>query len=51
MAAKTRVSANGRALPERGHAAVLRWTEEFVRRDADVLYVTVRPNTVLEFQQ
>jgi peptidoglycan/xylan/chitin deacetylase (PgdA/CDA1 family) len=49
--AGTRVTANGRALPERGRAAVLRWTEEFVRRDGGVLYVTVRPNTVLEFQQ
>lgn len=47
----TRVTANGRALPERQRAAVLRWNEEFVRRDAGVLYVTVRPNTVLEFQQ
>lgn len=49
--AKTRVNVKGRALPERGRTAVLRWNEEFVRRDAGVLYVTVRPNTVLEFQQ
>jgi hypothetical protein len=45
-----RVVAGGRELPERPAAPVARWDGEYVRRAGCRLYVTVQPNTVVEFR-
>lgn len=44
------VYAKGRKLPERSSFAADRWTEEYCRREGEHLYVTVHPNTTLEFR-
>jgi peptidoglycan/xylan/chitin deacetylase (PgdA/CDA1 family) len=43
------VTANGKRLAEHG-GMTDRWDREYFRRERDHLYVTVRPNTILEFQ-
>jgi peptidoglycan/xylan/chitin deacetylase (PgdA/CDA1 family) len=48
--AGTMVVSNGRRLAERGTAPTDRWNEEFVRREGDRVFVTVRPNATLEFR-
>ena len=48
--AAVRISASGVRLAERSGSPTDRWDEQFVRRDGDRVYVTVRPNTVLEFE-
>jgi hypothetical protein len=44
------VLAGGKPLAERGKAVTDRWNEEYVRREGDRLFVTVRSNTTLEFR-
>jgi peptidoglycan/xylan/chitin deacetylase (PgdA/CDA1 family) len=44
------VLSGGTKLAERGKAVTDRWNEEYVRRDGDRLFVTVRSNTTLEFR-
>jgi peptidoglycan/xylan/chitin deacetylase (PgdA/CDA1 family) len=45
------VFANNKKLPARTASQLTdRWNEEYVRRDGDHLYVTVKPNTTLEFR-
>ena len=45
------VFSKGKKLPERTAQQITdRWNEEYVRRDGDHLYVTVKPNTTLEFR-
>ncbi len=45
------VLADGRRLPERPTGRLTdRWNEEYVRRDGDHVFVTVRSNTTLEFR-
>ena len=44
------VMSGGKKLAERATGVTDRWTEEFVRREGDRLFVTVRPNTTLEFR-
>jgi peptidoglycan/xylan/chitin deacetylase (PgdA/CDA1 family) len=45
------VFANGKKLAERGLQQMTdRWNEEYVRREGDHVYVTVRSNTTLEFR-
>jgi peptidoglycan/xylan/chitin deacetylase (PgdA/CDA1 family) len=43
------VTSNGKKLSERA-GVTDRWNEEFVRREGDRLFVTVRSNTTLEFR-
>jgi hypothetical protein len=44
------VLANGRTLRDKGAEVADRWDEESFRRAVDRIYVTVHPNTTLEFQ-
>jgi len=44
------VTSNGRKLAARATGVTNRWNEEFVRREGDRLFVTVRSNTTLEFR-
>jgi len=44
------VLSGGAKLAERGKAVTDRWNEEYVRREGDRLFVTVRSNTTLEFR-
>jgi peptidoglycan/xylan/chitin deacetylase (PgdA/CDA1 family) len=44
------VLSGGAKLAERGKTVTDRWNEEYVRREADRLFVTVRSNTTLEFR-
>jgi peptidoglycan/xylan/chitin deacetylase (PgdA/CDA1 family) len=44
------VTSNGSRLVERASAPTDRWNEEYVRREGDRVFVTVRPNTTLEFR-
>jgi hypothetical protein len=44
-------SADSKPLPERSKQPTDRWTGEYFRREGDRLYVTVRPNTTLEFRR
>ena len=44
------VTSSGRRLAERAPAATDRWTGEYVRRDGERLFVTVKPNTTVEFR-
>jgi peptidoglycan/xylan/chitin deacetylase (PgdA/CDA1 family) len=44
------VTASGRKLTERAPGATDRWTGEYVRRDGERLFVTVKPNTTVEFR-
>lgn len=48
--ANVTVTANGKALPARKAGPTTRWDEEYVRREGRTLFVTVRPNTVIEFR-
>jgi peptidoglycan/xylan/chitin deacetylase (PgdA/CDA1 family) len=48
--AGTRVSSSGRRLADRPAGPTDRWTGEYVRREGTRLYVTVKPNTTVEFQ-
>jgi len=45
-----RVLSGGKPLAERRNQAADRWQEEYFRREGGVLYVTVPPNTTLEFR-
>jgi peptidoglycan/xylan/chitin deacetylase (PgdA/CDA1 family) len=45
------VTANGRKLADHGSSLTDRWDREYFRREKEHLYVTVRPNTILEFQE
>ena len=44
------VLSGGAKLAERGKTVTDRWNEEYVRREGDRLFVTVRSNTTLEFR-
>ena len=44
------VTSSGRRLAERAAAVTDRWTGEYVRRDGERLFVTVKPNTTVEFR-
>jgi peptidoglycan/xylan/chitin deacetylase (PgdA/CDA1 family) len=44
------VTSNGKKLAERATGPTDRWDEEFVRREGDRLFVTVRSNTTLELR-
>jgi peptidoglycan/xylan/chitin deacetylase (PgdA/CDA1 family) len=44
------VLSGGTKLVERGKTVTDRWNEEYVRREGDRLFVTVRSNTTLEFR-
>ncbi|CAN5876936.1 hypothetical protein BH24ACI4_BH24ACI4_21060 [soil metagenome] len=44
------VTSSGTRLAERPAGPTDRWTGEYVRRDGPRLYVTVKPNTTLEFR-
>ena len=44
------VTANGKKLAERAAGVTDRWTEEYVRREGERLFVTVHSNTTLEFR-
>jgi hypothetical protein len=44
------VLSNGKKLAERTKELTDRWNEEYVRRDGNRLFVTVRSNTTLEFR-
>ncbi|HLJ59664.1 MAG TPA: polysaccharide deacetylase family protein [bacterium] len=44
------VIARGSELPERAPAPVDRWDGEYVRRTDERLWLTIRPNTVVEFR-
>ncbi len=44
------VTSNGKKLAERATGPTDRWNEEFVRREGNRLFVTVRSNTTLEFR-
>jgi hypothetical protein len=46
----TRVFAAGKPLAERQSGLTDRWRDEYVRREGGTVYVTVRPNTTLEFR-
>jgi hypothetical protein len=48
--ANARVLAGGKPLAERQTSLTDRWSDEYFRRDGTTLYVTVRPNTILEFR-
>jgi hypothetical protein len=48
--AKTRVFSSGKPLAERETGLTDRWGDEYFRREGETLYVTVRPNTILEFR-
>ncbi len=50
-ASGTQVVSRSKALRERSNGLTDRWAEEYVRRDGEHLYVTVLPNTTLEFRQ
>jgi peptidoglycan/xylan/chitin deacetylase (PgdA/CDA1 family) len=45
-----RVTSSGKALAERPEGPTDRWTGEYVRRDGQRLYVTVKPGTTVEFR-
>jgi peptidoglycan/xylan/chitin deacetylase (PgdA/CDA1 family) len=45
-----RVFVNGKRLQERKHGVIDRWTGQYYRRELNQVYVTIRPNTVLEFR-
>jgi peptidoglycan/xylan/chitin deacetylase (PgdA/CDA1 family) len=49
--AGTQVLSRGKRLRERTNEIADRWTEEYLRREGEHLYVTVLPNTTLEFRQ
>jgi hypothetical protein len=44
------VLSGGKSLPERGNGLTDRWSDEYFRREGKTLYVTVRPNTILELR-
>lgn len=44
------VRADGKTLAERTTGITDRWNDEYVRRDGDRLFVTVKPNVTLEFR-
>jgi hypothetical protein len=44
------VLAAGKPLPERANELTDRWNEQYVRRDGERIYVTVVPNTTVEFR-
>ena len=48
--ANASVSASCRKLAERPAAPTDRWTGEYIRRDGERLFVTVKPNTTVEFR-
>ena len=48
--AKVTTLAGGKALPERSQGLTDRWNSEYYRREGETVYVTVRPNTLLEFR-
>jgi Predicted xylanase/chitin deacetylase len=48
--AGTTVLSNGKRLSERTKQVTDRWNEEYFRREGETVYVTVRPNTTLEFR-
>jgi peptidoglycan/xylan/chitin deacetylase (PgdA/CDA1 family) len=48
--AGVQVSSSGRRLAERPAAPTDRWTGEYVRREGSRLFVTVKPNTTVEFR-
>jgi len=45
-----RVLNGGKPVPERQAGLTDRWSEEYFRRDGRTVYITLRPNTILEFR-
>jgi len=45
-----RVTAGGKQLAERTTSMLNRWDGEYVRRAEQRLWLTIRPNTVVEFR-
>ncbi len=44
------ILARGRQIPEKAQGLTDRWDAEYYRRDGQTVFVTVRPNTIVEFQ-
>jgi peptidoglycan/xylan/chitin deacetylase (PgdA/CDA1 family) len=49
--ANAHVLAGGKPLTERQAGLTDRWSEEYFRREGGTVYVTLRPNTILEFRR
>ena len=47
--APVRPTAGGEALSERAPGPVQRWDGQYFRRDGDLMLLTIRPNTIVEF--
>ena len=47
---KTVVQSNGKPLVEKTQGATDRWDAEYYRRENQSIFITVRPNTILEFR-
>jgi len=48
--ANAHVLAGGKPLPERQTGLTDHWSDEYFRREGGTVYVTLRPNTILEFR-
>jgi hypothetical protein len=44
------VRSGGRLIGEHKSDVTQRWNEEYFRRKGDTVYVTLRPNAILEFE-
>ena len=49
--ANAHVLAGGKPLPERQTGLTDRWSDEYFRREGGTVYVTLRPNTILEIRK
>jgi len=47
---KAAVRAGGKTLPEKAQGLTDRWDQEYFRREGNHFYVTVKPNTIIEFR-
>ncbi len=46
----TQILSDGHAIPEGGPSLTDRWSEEYFRREGENVYLTIHPNTIVEFQ-
>ena len=46
----TEIASNGKAVSERKSGLTDRWNQEYFRREGDKVYLTIRPNTIVEFK-
>ncbi|HKW97302.1 MAG TPA: polysaccharide deacetylase family protein [Bryobacteraceae bacterium] len=44
------ILSNDKPIRERGSGLTDRWNDEYFRREGDSIYVTIQPNTILEFK-